>query len=103
KQEMDAGGAILPKEFKWRSPMMMPEWAARYFITITDVRAERLKEITKDGAKAEGAMYLQSYGYEPIDGFRGWFRIVWNSINKDYPWESNPWDFAYTFRLKERG
>ena len=26
---------------RWRSPMMMPEWAARYFIEITGVRAER--------------------------------------------------------------
>jgi hypothetical protein len=66
----------------WRSPMMMPEWAARHFIVITDVRPERLQEITEEDAKAEGAMYLQGYNYrEYIEGFRGWFRETWNSIN----------------------
>jgi len=38
----------------WRSPMFMPANNARYFITITDVRAERLQEITEEDAIAEG-------------------------------------------------
>jgi len=101
KQEMDAGGAILPKEFKWRSPLFMPEWAARHFITITDVRAERLQGITSADCLAEGISASDKDGI----GIRGIeldykFGQLWNSINKDYPFESNPWVWVYTFRLK---
>ena len=77
-----------------RSLLFMPEWTARYFITITDVRAERLQEITLEGIRAEGI------GQEWLDA-RGLFKELWNSINKDYPWESNPWCFVYTFERSE--
>jgi len=128
KQEMDAGGAILPKEFKWHSPMMMPESAARYFIKIVAVRAGRLQQITVEGILAEGCRYpiteeghlvLRLTGnyppcnYIPKENFKDgkyignredWLKAhfisLWNSINKDYPFESNPWVFPYTFRLE---
>jgi hypothetical protein len=80
---------------KWRSPLFMPEWAARHFIVIESVRAERVQEIKDD-----------EFGLEGIEGGRpeaimcSEFIALWNSINKDYPWESNPFVFVYTFRLK---
>lgn len=51
-----------PREFRldsldegpWRSPLHMPKWAARTWLEVTGVRAERLQEITEEGAKAEG-------------------------------------------------
>ena len=89
---------------RWRSPLFMPESAARHFITILAVWAERLQEITEEDAKAEGSMYLRSYNYpEYIEGFRGWFKELWDSINPKYPFESNPWVFPYEFEfVKER-
>lgn len=78
-----------------RSPMMMPEWAARHFITITAMRAERLQEITEVDAIKEG-IPNGAYAVNQITSFKR----LWNSINPDYPWESNPWVFAYTFRLE---
>ena len=39
----------------WRPSIHMPKEAARIWLKVTDVRAERLKELTEDGAKAEGA------------------------------------------------
>ena len=111
----------------WQSPLFMPEWAARYFPVITDVRAERLQEITFDDCLAEGIVdspFWVNPNYEADklkrdyakdcpgetpseDGIdEGWneyahqvFRNLWNSINKE-KWESNPWVFAYTFRIK---
>ncbi|MCJ7459302.1 MAG: hypothetical protein MUP17_09945, partial [candidate division Zixibacteria bacterium] len=38
----------------WVSPLLMPQSAARYFTKITDVRAERVQDITEEDAKAEG-------------------------------------------------
>jgi hypothetical protein len=76
----------------WRSPMMMPEWAARYFLVITDVRAERLQEITYNDRIAEGIDITKT-------NFPGTaFKELWNFINKD-KWESNPWVFVYIFRI----
>ena len=77
------------------SPLFMPEWAARYFIKITDIRAERLQEITLTDIRAEGI------GQEWLDA-RGLFRGIWNSINAKYPWESNPWVFPYSFKKAEK-
>ena len=87
----------------YHSPMMMPEWAARYFITITDVRAERLQEITEEDAEAEGVSWSPCGGGEnpEIISAAENFADLWNSINKDYPWESNPWCFVYEFEYKE--
>jgi len=102
---------------RWRSPLFMPEWAARYFIVIESVRAERLQEITEADCLAEGITIMRGT-YQSIKWNEATrrleptgkrlpytacyhFEAIWNSINKDYPFESNPWVFAYTFRLKE--
>jgi len=75
----------------WQSPLFMPEWAARYFLEITDVRAERLQEITLKDMWAEG---MDEDMYAPTQ-----FELLWNTINKD-KWESNPWVWVYTFRIR---
>jgi len=74
-----------------RSALPLPEVFARYFIKIKDVRAEILQEITIKDAIREGFCESQL----PIAAFKD----VWNSINKDYPWESNPWVFRYEFEF----
>jgi len=80
---------------RWRSPRHMPEWAARYFIKILAVRAERLQEITEEDAISEGIdSDFQEYP-------RLAFLELWNSINKDYQWESNPWVFVYEFNFSK--
>jgi len=72
-----------------RSPRFLRERFARYFLTITDVRAERLQEITDEDAISEGIdSDFQEYP-------RLAFLELWNSINKDYQWESNPWVWVY--------
>ena len=103
-------------EDKWRTPMFMPAWAARYFIQITDVRAERLQEITDNDIRDEGtpstgivpvhtAMLMT--GTNNLDELqhslsRACFAELWDSINPDYPWKSNPWNIRYAFKSVER-
>jgi len=89
----------------------MPAWAARYFIKIKDVRAERLQEITEEDAIKEGcqliARTIQPFELKPkphftaperpfthLDHFIG----IWDSINKPpYDWNSNPYVWKYSF------
>ena len=95
----------------WHSPFFMPEKYARYFITITDVRAERLQNMSEPDAVAEGIAEWQGMfrEYDKPDDNPGWtrnpirsFRTLWNSINKNYPWESNPFVWAYSFCLIDK-
>ena len=41
---------------KWHPSIHMPKEAARIWLKATNVRAERLQDITEDGAEAEGAI-----------------------------------------------
>lgn len=77
-----------------KSPLFMPEWAARHFLLITDVRAERLQEITLSDIYDEGIDVVPSY--DRIDAYKK----LWDSINPKYPYSSNPWVFRYEFTLK---
>ena len=94
---------------KWRSPLFMPEWAARHFIKITGVRAERVQEITEDDAIKEGITddycmvphceedeRIGRYDICYVDAYRR----LWDSINPSYPFESNPWDFRYEYKYQ---
>jgi hypothetical protein len=92
--------------WRWQKPFLsapwLPEEAARYFLEITDVRAERLQEITESNIISEGCPDLSGiFNIDLLNEARFvWFKVLWNSINKDYPWESNPYVFVYTFRIK---
>ncbi len=90
---------------RWRSPLFMPEWAARYFIQITDVRPERLQEITEEDAMAEGCSLMVGVtagGGMGLASAKYAYMKLWDSINPKYPWASNPWIWVYTFKKVEK-
>ena len=89
---------------KWRSPRFMPKRAARYFIKITDVRCERLQEITEEDAIDEGAIVMHSEDIDEESGysFRLGFMDLWDSVNPKYPWASNPWVWRFEFEKAEK-
>lgn len=95
----------------WRPSIHMPRWASRITLTVTDVRVERLQDISDRGPQndctAEGVfhcgMSIPSYEVWHGDGFRSsekhMYRTLWNSINGAGSWESNPWIVAYSFSV----
>lgn len=88
-----------PDADKWRSPIHMPEWAARLHCEITDVRAQRVQEISKDDVIAEG---IEGLG----DIHAGWhtpFAELWNNINGPDTWKRNDWVWVYTFKRVKKG
>ena len=83
----------------WHSPMFMPAWAARYFIQIIAVSAERLQEITINDAKNEGIQdHVKWIGKECYSDAIIQYATLWDSINPKYPWSSNPWVWRYEFK-----
>ena len=84
-----------------RSALHLPEEFARYFILIKDVRAERLQDIIASDSdmRAEGIPLLIFDNNRTDWGEMAYqFENIWNCVNKDYPWASNPWCFVYTFQ-----
>ena len=113
-----------------RSPIHMPRWASRLTLRVTDVRVQRVQEISEGDAFAEGVepdlqccgnpdieYDLSDHG-EPINPRQGdccgspilasdpreTFRDIWNSINakRGFGWGDNPWVAAITFEVVDR-
>ena len=90
---------------RFRSSIHMPRWASRLLLEVTEVRVERLQEISEGDAIAEGWPKQGNPGAHtggnggPFD----WFRLLWNGINakRGHPWESNPWVWRISFTRVE--
>ena len=86
---------------KYKPSIHMPRVACRILLEITDVRVQRLQDITEDQAKAEGVCTsavesFQAAGVDRPAGFA--FRDLWTSINGDEGWTANPWVWVVSFR-----
>jgi hypothetical protein len=79
----------------WKPSIHMPRFASRILLEITDVRVERLQDISEADARAEGF----SIGPPPcIDDPIGWYRRLWDQINGSGAWDANPWVWAISFK-----
>lgn len=97
-----------PNRGKWRPSIFMPRWASRITLGVTQVRVERLCDITEEDAKAEGVekefrtVVMDPRGYKDYhipNSYRGGFANLWEEIyEKKYPWTSSLWVWAITYR-----
>lgn len=77
----------------------MPRWASRITLEVTEVRAQRLQDISEEDARAEGVQLQSGTRYLTSVPYSHEFGKMWESINgKRAPWASNPWVWALTFR-----
>ncbi|VVN88595.1 hypothetical protein PS718_01698 [Pseudomonas fluorescens] len=87
----------------WKPSIHMPRWACRILLEITDVRVERLQDITYEQAVAEGVHRgpLREWCASdeggachkyPVPAFRD----LWQSVGGD--WDANPWLWVVEFK-----
>lgn len=101
--------------FKWKPSIFMPKAACRIFLKITDIRVARLQDISNIDAINEGIEITHDYG----DGFYSYknynsketsdwevpslsFMTLWQSINGEDSWNSNPWVWVISFEHTEK-
>lgn len=73
----------------------MPRIASRILLEITDVRVERLQDISDEQALAEGVDQTNT----SIPGYaRQRFQDLWGSINGTGSWDANPWVWVVEFK-----
>jgi hypothetical protein len=85
------------KPGRLRSPLHMPRWASRLTLRLTDVRVERVQEISVEDCKAEGVEPRGGmHGYLGA-GYRPAFRQLWEDINGPGAWDRNEWVWVLRF------
>lgn len=86
----------------------MPKEAARIWLQVTDIRVERLQDITEEDAQAEGmekmddSMFpykLYSCNTASCIDAKTSFKFLWQGINGDESWNSNPWVWVVSFKV----
>lgn len=98
-----------PMQFQprpWKSSIHMPRRASRILLEITDVRVDRLQEISEADAVAEGVQITDEWTgcAEDLNGSHvKAYRYLWESINGAGSWDANPsWVWVIQFRRIER-
>ena len=96
-----------------RAAMHMPRWASRLTLLVTDVRVQRVQDISDEDALAEGVEEVaHPRAGQDIDidgnywagGPKRMFRDLWDSLNGKRPgaaWSDNPWVAAYSFTVEK--
>lgn len=99
---------------QWRPSIHMPRWASRMTLEISDIRVERVRDISEDDVFAEGIRPSKTVnGWATIrlnDGIGAHvvlpqyaFHVLWDSINakRGYGWDVNPWVWVIEFKVSE--
>lgn len=105
----DAPESPEANDARWFPSIHMPKRAARLFLRVTDVQAERVQEISEADAVREGCK-MPRVGEHVHDGMelrmictaQDAFAALWDSLNAKraggvYAWERNPWVWVYGF------
>ncbi|MCK1125360.1 hypothetical protein MX034_15015 [Enterobacter bugandensis] len=93
---------------RWTPSIHMPRWASRILLEITDVRVERLNDISEEDARAEGIIdggCLNCGEPEPCGcantepDATDAFAYLWQSIYGQENWNANPWVWVIEFKV----
>ena len=98
-----------PGDYIWSPSIHMHREASRITLEVTDVRVERVQEISADDAEAEGIpTHVVEHTFRKC--YRGageraakrieYFSRLWDNLNakRGYGWDANPWVWVVAFR-----
>lgn len=113
--------ACVPNQFEnvppadqlvWKPSIHMERPASRLTLRLTDVRVERLQDISEADARAEGcepaAIKVTTDGYVGAVGGGGFitardsYRALWESLHGADSWAANPWVWTLTFEVTQQ-
>jgi hypothetical protein len=103
-----ADGELRPKGWRgtWHPSIHMPKEAARIWLKVTDVRVERLQEITSEQICREGVEVEYPHvlnGEEKRYAFsRLWDSTIKKSDLDRYGWNASPWVWVIKFERCEK-
>lgn len=109
-----ADDLLASKEGGWKPSIHMPRWASRILLEITNIRVERLNQISRVDAVKEGLHQLPVTGRYVInkgDQYFGRassnpvevFSWLWEDISGSGSWEKNPWVWVVEFKVIQGG
>lgn len=96
-------------EITWKPSIHMPRWASRLTLRITNIRLERLHQISEADARAEGVLYVPGHGditpfelrsdpgYSNYLNCRMGFEALWERVNGPDSWARNDWVWVVGF------
>lgn len=107
------------RDCKWKPSIHMPRSASRILLEITNVRVDKLQNISEDDAIAEGIQKFDihssdarmekstvygtdsktAFGFNYVNGYQN----LWESIHGEYSWDLNPWVWVVEFKVIENG
>ena len=120
-------GDLEPGDVKWRPSIHMPRQASRLTLEVTNVRVERLQEISAADAAAEGVQIPVTPDGHPVlcitervdshqlwkspktatldDYWTGYFALAWNAVNakRGYGWDTDPHVWVVEFKRVHAG
>lgn len=94
--------------YTWKPSIHMPKEAARIWLQVENVRVERLQDISEEDAKAEGVEKIGDsvFCWKHYSGQNAGcsdaktsFQSLWQNINGDDSWQSNPWVWVVSFKV----
>ncbi|MGR2678682.1 hypothetical protein [Chromobacterium haemolyticum] len=85
---------------KWIPSIHMPRAACRLVLEITDIRVERLQDITYGDAQDEGWPPMVDGKPNPHDPIT-WFKLLWEELYGAGSWDANPYVWRISFKKVE--
>lgn len=100
-----------PITWRWKKDILtsifMPKEAARFLYQYASISVERVQDISRDDAKAEGVSGVwknppekeEHYSRVLLNPYVANYSVLWDKINAErgYPWESNPWVWVLNY------
>ena len=85
----------------WKPSIHMPRWASRILLEITEVRVERLQDISRADIRAEGLQCPPELASDDVSpNYRDWYPAAWRELRESTGgnWDANPWVWVVEFK-----